>query len=100
MDIYIVIVVIAFIAAILLHFSRDNSVKKSQVAGLANIVKIKSLISLVQQHRGISSAWLNGDESKLPIFKKMEQKIALICNAINETNIELHNSRWRGVTDP
>ncbi|NVK24076.1 MAG: nitrate- and nitrite sensing domain-containing protein [Gammaproteobacteria bacterium] len=99
MDIHIVTVVVLIIVAMALHFSRQSSEKKKQLSGLSIIVKIKTLMSLVQQHRGLSSAWLNGDQSKLPILKNMEQKIGLLCGEINETGIENINVRWRGFLD-
>lgn len=99
MEIYVVTIIIILCLAILIRIARSKSVNKNQTAGLANIVKIKSLVSLVQQHRGMSSAWLNGDLSKLSNLQKIEQHIAQICTDINNTDIGQFNARWGGFRD-
>lgn len=99
MEIYIVMLVIVLCSAILGRILHARSVGNSQAAGLANIVKIKRLISLVQQHRGMSSAWLNGDLSKRSNLQNIEQQITKLCTEINKTNIGKLNPRWIGFLD-
>ena len=55
--------------------AKDN--KKAQQQGLDYISQIKKIITIVQQHRGLTAAWLNGDTkvtTQLVILKQLISK--------------------------
>lgn len=77
-------------------------IKSSQSEGIHTNIMLRSMTQHIQEHRGMASAYLNGDES----FKKdLEQKdtdlnkdIELLNKALN-SNKELSNtsSDWEGI---
>lgn len=75
-----------------------NKIKQTQLLGIGYITQLKPLISLVQQHRGQSSAWLNGDLTVKPKITSLQKQIGNIINDIKKT--ELHtNERWVSFDD-
>ena len=95
--------IILFFAAIalLFKFSKLNGgeLKKRQLAGLDKIEHLKSLISLIQQHRGLSSALINGDKSVEYKLLNQERNISSLIGKLNDTNIDGLNCRWASFLD-
>lgn len=89
------------LAAVIFTFSKLNAkkLKKRQLAGLAKIEHLKSLISLTQQHRGLSSALINGDRSVEKMLRSQERDIAVLIQKLNATNLNQLNCRWASFLD-
>ncbi|MCH2057804.1 MAG: hypothetical protein MK214_14570 [Thalassotalea sp.] len=95
-------IILFFVAiALLFTFSKLNAgkLKKRQLAGLDKIEHLKSLISLIQQHRGLSSALINGDKSVEYKLLNQERNIASLIGKLNDTNIDRLNCRWASFLD-
>lgn len=99
MEIYITILALIALFAVVLHHYKVKHQKKLQFDGLTNIAHIKMLISLVQSHRGLSSAWLNGDKSKVGPLHDLEQKISVEVDYLESQSVIQETSRWFGFTD-
>ena len=99
MEIYIIMLMLIVIFAVLLHYYKINKQKKLQLQGLVNIAHIKLLISIVQTHRGLSSAWLNGDLSKQAMLKTLEQQVNDQIESLENKSTVNENGRWASFTD-
>lgn len=100
MDIYLLISIIIIVFALLFNRHKLRSVKQLQQSGLENVSLVKQLISLVQQHRGISSAWLNGDQGKRTMLDEQEREISAVCLKIKQTELPKYSvTRWEAFTD-
>jgi len=84
---------------ILLHRNKLKREKNLQQEGVVNITHIKALISFVQIHRGLSSAWLNGDKSKRSLLSDLEKKINTEIIALQQQIVFNITDRWIGFTD-
>jgi hypothetical protein len=75
-----------------------QQIKKRQQQGLFYVSQIKKVIALVQQHRGLTAAWLNGE-------KALENKLMMLKNQVAREKSELsnkdviENDRWVGFCD-
>lgn len=81
-----------------LHAKKTN--KDKQLQGLAILKKCRGLLTLIQQHRGLSMGYLNSDD----IFEKritaLENKINQTFNEINLQEDWLRNNlMWLGIHD-
>ncbi|XPF94354.1 hypothetical protein ACM9HF_20455 [Colwellia sp. RE-S-Sl-9] len=97
---YFFITAICLLAICILIIKRfnKNKIKKTQLLGISYITQLKPLISLVQQHRGLSSAWLNGDITVKPKITSLQKQIANMIKDLKKT--ELHtNERWVSFND-
>lgn len=93
------LIILTFVAGLLLQNSRKRHVERlRQVDGIGVIKRIKSLISLVQVHRGLSSAFLNGDNSASAKLIKVKSDIANEINGINST-FACTLERWPSIED-
>lgn len=99
MEVYITILVLNILFAVLVHHYKIKKQKDLQLKGLVNISHIKALISLIQSHRGLSSAWLHGDESKKNALLVLEQKASSEINYLKEQTEIIKNSRWGAFAD-
>jgi hypothetical protein len=100
MNLYLIVVLLIFILVsfyLKLRLSNKNRVK-IQRQGLLNIKGLKQLICFIQQHRGMTAAYLNGKKEVLP-------KITLIRRDIQENikkseiTFSKDNERWQGFLD-
>ena len=98
MHIYILFVVILALSALLIHSYKVKKIKTQQLDGLSNIINIKSLISLVQKHRGLSAASLNGNVKQQTELSDIERKVNQISNELS-SKIITPNSRWVSFQD-
>jgi len=99
MEIYLIILLLIILFSVSLHHYKIKKQKNLQRQGLVNIAHIKLLISIVQTHRGLSSAWLNGDLSKQAMLLKLEQQAHQEIEQLNNKNSVDKNGRWGSFTD-
>jgi len=100
MNIYqmiIPLVLIMVIACFRLSFVKKGNLKIQQ-QGVLNVQIIKALIYLVQQHRGMVSAYLNGDKEALLKISAIRQNIRA---HIDKGGLSLanDNERWQSFID-
>lgn len=89
------------VLVITLIFIKKNTKKKTketQLTGISFITQLKSLITLVQQHRGQTSAWLNGDVKVERKLMEIKSSIQFIIKQLHITSINT-NDRWIGFYD-
>lgn len=99
MEILITCLVIFILAAIFFIKQKKRSNKKrTQQQGLVYIGEIKQLITFVQQHRGLMSAWLNGDTSVHTKLAQLKQKIAQTHKGLAVSPVS-KNDRLAGFND-
>jgi len=94
--IVLMLIVLFFVA---LHHYKIKKQKALQVQGLMNISHIKRLISFIQNHRGLSSALLNGDSSKQIPLKSLEQQVDIEVSFLKDQAAIQATSRWSGFID-
>jgi len=76
---------------------KTNKVKTSQLKGINYISQLKPLISLVQQHRGLTSAWLNGDESVSSKRVTIQKDIKQIIHLLNTHETSEHHNGFPNI---
>ena len=96
--IIIVLVAIIVLATFFIKKSKADKNEKRQHQGLDCIKKIKKIITLVQQHRGLNSAWLNGDTKLNSQLATLEQLVSQEINALALSAVSI-NERWIGFVD-
>jgi len=84
---------------ILINKVNRSKQRELQLDGLMKVVELKSLISLLQQHRGMSSALLNGDTSVEAKLCQLDGQISSLINNLDNTDIGQLNSRWPSFLD-
>lgn len=89
-----VILVIVIVQAI----RKANSVKEYKNEGINNIILLNSLINHIQEHRGLTIAWLNGDDS---VKNKIECLKVNISEKKQQLSITLvhKNERYEAFSD-
>jgi hypothetical protein len=95
---YILTVIAFTISVAIIHIRKAKKNKSMQLDGLVNIANVKSLIGLVQKHRGLSSAKLNGDMAKTAELATIERSIRHVINDLTNTKVAT-NSRWLSFYD-
>ncbi|WP_426360336.1 hypothetical protein ACPUVO_09025 [Pseudocolwellia sp. HL-MZ19] len=95
---FISAIVFFIISAFAIRKIKKNKVKASQLTGINYITQLKPLISLVQQHRGLTSAWLNGDESVKAKRNSLQKDIKQVIHLLNTTDLKM-NERWMSFSD-
>jgi hypothetical protein len=100
MNLYQIIVLLIFILVIFylkLRLSKKNRLK-IQHQGLLNVRSLKELIYFIQQHRGMTAAYLNGKKEILPKMKAIRQRIQ---ENIRESKLTFakDNERWDSFLD-
>lgn len=83
----------------LLHYRQGQKTQTLQKQGLQNLIMVKQLIVNVQQHRGLSSAYLNGDLSKQQSMTQSKKQINLLIGSIEQSWIGSINERWSSFSD-
>jgi len=99
MAIGIATLTLTILFSVLFHYYRIKKQKRLQTDGLLNITYIKRLISLIQSHRGLSSAWLNGDSSKQSVLEKLEIDVEQQIVYLQQQTAIQTTSRWAGFMD-
>ena len=86
------------ITVIFIKINKKKRTTESQLIGINFITQLKSLITLVQQHRGQTSAWLNGDVKVERKLMEIKSSIQFIIKQLHITSIN-KNDRWIGFYD-
>ena len=91
---------IIFLFFYLNHLHANKANKKRQLQGLSMLKKFRLLLTSIQQHRGLSMAYLNGDDTLLKRIKPLEK---MINQTIGEINLEKEwlkdNLMWMGINE-
>lgn len=66
---------------------------------MQHIIQLKSLIVLVQKHRGMSASFLQGEKKSLEVIRQLEGQISPIIERLNSPEIIQQQERWQGFTD-
>lgn len=91
-------VVFILLTVVIVKQYKTNKKKKIQQQGLIYIDQIKQLIGIVQQHRGLTSAWLNGDNKVQTKLVVLKQQISQLMKLLTTDDIT-KNERWVGFAD-
>jgi hypothetical protein len=68
-------------------------------AVMQHIIQLKSLIILVQKHRGMCASFLQGEKKSLEVIRQLEGQISPIIERLNRPEIINKQERWQGFTD-
>lgn len=68
-------------------------------ASLPNIIQLKSLITLLQKHRGMCASYLQGDQKSLEVIKSLLIKITPMVEQLNTASMLNQHQRWLGFID-
>ena len=99
MELVFAIIIIVIIAIIfLLNKKKKDNQKTQQKEGIAYIKQIKALITNIQQHRGLTAAWLNGDNSVHAQLLTLKKKISNDMSSIALTPVNV-NERYVAFSD-
>lgn len=95
------IIITLFLIAVIVVTITWNQKKHWQQhsASLPNIILLKSLITLLQKHRGMCASYLQGNQESLEVIKTLSTKIAPMVKQLNSTNMINTHLRWLGFTD-
>jgi hypothetical protein len=99
MEVYLTILIFVIILAVVIHYYKVKKQKELQIKGVESLAHIKLLISLVQTHRGLSSAWLNGDKSKIAQLHAIKQQISTETDSLTMLASTYHSSRWTSFSE-
>jgi hypothetical protein len=100
MNLYQIIALLIFILVIFcikIRLYKKNRLK-IQHQGLLNVRTLKELIYFMQQHRGMTAAYLNGKKEMLPKMKVIRQHIQENIRE-NELTFAKDNERWHSFLD-
>lgn len=93
------LIISLLIFAVISHSFNIKQHKKLQHEGLHNVSHLKKLIRLSQVHRGLSSAWLNGDNSKKVELTRISQELSNIIRTLETVETLNKTSRWESYID-
>ena len=95
-----IITVSCLLAAIIFIVKRRNTkiTQELQQQGVIYIGTIRNIITCVQQHRGLSVAWLNGDTKASVKLTILKQKISGEMKFLDVTFVS-KNERWIAFVD-
>ncbi|MCL1068180.1 nitrate- and nitrite sensing domain-containing protein [Shewanella olleyana] len=99
MEIYVISsITLVLMMIIFLRMRKSSSTKTKQRNGLQYIQLLKNIITMVQQHRGLSAAKLNGDNTAQDKLLILSRKI---FDEIQQLEVPLlqNNERWLAFTD-
>jgi len=100
MNLYQIIVLLICILVIFyfrLNFFKNNRLQ-IQRQGLLNVKTLKQLIYCIQQHRGMTAAFLSGKKEMLPKMKIIRQRIQENIRE-SELTFAQDNERWHSFLD-
>ena len=91
---------VVFVIAGVFFIKQIKHKKKKQIQqqGIVYIGQIKQLITYVQQHRGLMSAWLSGDKSVHSKLAQLKQHILQINKTLLDSPVS-KNDRLNGFND-
>ena len=92
-------------ALYLLQRHHVNALRHKQLQGFLVLTQLRSLLTHVQQHRGISNGWLNGDESLTQRLNSLAKHVTADINYIHQqfpdAIMQAHTHavpRWEAIT--
>jgi len=80
------------------HLIQKKGQREIQCQGLEDICQLKALIGLIQQHRGLTAALLNGDEQVKPKLEALRRIINDKQTHLANTQVQ-YSERWAAYTD-
>jgi hypothetical protein len=94
-------IIVSFVGCVclLMQKRKKQQVRKTQLYGIEKIVQLKSLITLSQQHRGLSAALINGNVKVKEQLHRLEREIDIINQSLGLTDLVELNSRWKSFID-
>lgn len=97
----LVIIVTCLIAVIIFNSKRSTKAKERKLQqGLEWLTNFRQLLAFIQQHRGLTNGFINGDESLLANISPLQQKINQQITALNNQGQWVHNNDyWLGIAD-
>lgn len=96
--VFISIIILFLVITFLIRSSNKKAIVSSQLKGIDYIIQLKPLITLLQQHRGLSSAVLNGNVSAIPKLSQVQNAIINKIKPISLTELN-SNERWISFID-
>lgn len=91
-------IIFAISLMLVVSYKKSKNSKYTQKNGLSYIQDIKIIITLVQQHRGLSAALLNGDSSAQNKLALLREKVSTQKKLLNEP-LFIKNERWGAFLD-
>lgn len=101
----LMIILLAFPVGFLVFLMVSLSHKKRQATllftqGIEYIKLLRSLLTFVQQHRGLTTGFINGNLGAKPDIEKITIKIKRIMSELDETGDWIHsNVKWSSLVD-
>jgi len=96
----IVLSVLSFLFFYLNHLHVQETNKKKQLEGLNILKNYRTILTLLQQHRGLTTAYLNGGDILLKRITPLEEKINNQIQQIDSEEEWLKNNlMWLGIKD-
>jgi hypothetical protein len=68
-------------------------------AVMQHIIQLKSLITLLQKHRGMCASFLQGEKKSLEVIRLLGGQIPPIIERLDSQTIIHQQERWQGFTD-
>lgn len=79
-----------------LHLRKQQHAR--QMLGLSWLQSLKSMLSNVQQHRGLSNGYLNGQSDLLAQIQNLQSRVGRDIEAIRQVDAWMENNdRWMGI---
>jgi hypothetical protein len=66
---------------------------------MQHIIQLKSLIVLVQKHRGMSASFLQGEKKSFDVLRHIEGQTTPIIERLDQSEIISQQERWQGFVD-
>lgn len=92
--------IITFLPIFIHHKKIKENKKQRYLQGLQWLKTFKTLLTAIQQHRGLTMGYLNGDRSLLPRINALKEDINKQIKEINNSKKWIRsNQLWRGIND-
>lgn len=86
------------VIATLLQIHARKQQRARQMLGLSWLQSLKSLLSDIQQHRGLSSGYLNGETELLAQIQSLQSRVGRDIDAVRRVDDWMEsNDRWIGI---
>lgn len=95
----IIITVFIIVLIVTLITLKKNRDRQQYNATLPKIIQLRSLITLLQKHRGMCASFLQGDQTSLTVIKTISSKIPHSIEQLDNSPIINQNARWLGFKD-
>lgn len=103
LEIVIAIAVFALVIVVIALTSSRQAKRQTQqryLDGIAWLQQLRILLTTVQQHRGLTNGYLNGDTSSKPRIAEQQRAIVAQINKLNQQGKWIDkNERWLGIRD-